>query len=411
MTLYFEDLAEDLQAHCRGGARWRWLALGASALVLVASMTFSDMAPILVLLMLCAWMLAGLAFAVIGKLRSRQIQVHCPQCHEAIRADSAPLVLKTRACQRCQYVFPSKLPPVMRRVQLDRAHLPRIWLQGEVPTATLAGDDETANASAENPYQTPAPVQDTRAPAQSSLHAWGTLLWWWYKVTTGPVQTLLASDEQLLANTRLTVPREVETERSARMKACFLRGLRRQAWMQIACINVPTLVAMWLAWQSVNPQQDPVWVIALWLVGAHAVATLFCGILYGLMNYYAPAELLNFLNGGLNVIDAEVDAETGYYGIRWRLIGVHRQGELPALKFQLRQQLACEMLLRVVNYDLAEALELPLPYATPGEWIGVEVDLLQMVRQSAPEFFGDEIHLTGDPTGQIEMRDYRIIAR
>lgn len=377
---------------------------------------------------LLVWIvLMGLESLRISWRRRPGSQLLCPQCRHEIDPLRRQALLETRACPVCSYIFPSRLPPQMRKIVFDRASLPRVWLQGEVAAAQPAADDPSLAASAaseasneqQNPYQTPAHVATW---GRSSSATFGSalllLLKVWWSALIEPLRTLLKTDEQLLAHPNLTAPREPQSERSLRLRAVYLSGARRQALVLVFLTNVLPLVAAIVAWLWLAPhgqEENPLfaWTGALAIVAfVHFLATVLGSILHIQFMQYGPRFYQQWLSGGERVIDAEVEPTTGYYGIRWRLINVEQQHELPRITFRFRQDAAGEVLLRLVNYDEACAWELPLPYTTPGQWQTVDVDLRAMIRQSAPDFCGDELHLTCTlTTANLELTDYGQIVR
>jgi hypothetical protein len=64
-----------------------------------------------------------------------------------------------------------------------------------------------------------------------------------------------------------------------------------------------------------------------------------------------------------------------------------------------------------VNFPQATALELDLAPTDAGQWREAECDLLLMVRQSDPDFVGDELHLVADPAAKLECSDFDVLPR
>lgn len=104
-----------------------------------------------------------------------------------------------------------------------------------------------------------------------------------------------------------------------------------------------------------------------------------------------------------------MDDATGYYALRLRFTDVTSQEQLPRVSFRFRQKMRSDLVVRVVNVASAKALEKTVPCLAIDTWQFVEIDLRAMVRQSDPQFFGDELHLTGDPAGELEVIDFDVV--
>lgn len=402
--MYFEDLQEEF-ADELAPPDWR-RQLASLALLLVG-------VSLLVAGLLLGSALVLMGFIVLGgamlfryvwdwRLRAKRSPL-CPQCGEALDAIRRERLFATRACPVCQFVFPSRLPPMARLVTIDRKLVPRIWLQDEV------ADGEPAEQGSEvNPYQAP------RATTVSSPQKVGCL-WMWVEGMLGPFRALMQSDDELLSDPRLPAQREPLTPRARRMRETFVRSRRRHAWFMLPfTVAAPILLTLGAVLASLPYCHEALHYVSLALaVVVLQLATVTAGMmLTGVIAARGPRGLKDWLQGGRDPVEAEHEPRTQYYGIRIRLINITTQPELPHLKFLLRQAEPGEAQLRVVNFTLATALEMPLALPKGGEWQAVDIDLRTMVRQSAPDFFGDELHLAGDPAkGPLELSRYEVVPR
>jgi hypothetical protein len=298
-------------------------------------------------------------------------------------------------------------------VNLDRARLPRIWLQGEVAEATLVGEETISTPGEdENPYK--APRLAASSPGARRNQAIGCL-WVWFGGAIGPLRVLLQSERRLLKDPSLPVPRDMQTDRTRRLRQAYVRALRRQAWVMLPLtVLFPAAVALALIiGGGLRSSQAGDWIaIAICAVLLHGAAVTLGMAIAAQLFQRGPDRFKLWLKGGVNAIDAATDPPTGYYGVRLRLINIHAQAELPRVKFRVRKRLPGEVCLRLVNYERALALEWPLIAGTGETWTACDFDLRLLVRQSAPDFFGDELHLVGEPDqGPLEMADYEVVFR
>ncbi|HTN74456.1 MAG TPA: hypothetical protein VL096_04390 [Pirellulaceae bacterium] len=347
-----------------------------------------------------------IAFAWRG---TRGQEFPCPNCQGNLDPLRRQAVIETRACPLCLHVFPSRLPPQMRSITFERDKLPRIWLQGEVTVATPADAVEDGN-----PYRAsslPTTSSETTGPTTGTLGC----LWGAVKLIGQPVLLLATSDEELLASPHLPERTSPETERARRLRRAYLLTVRRQAWVQLPCLTLAPLgAAGYVGWTFA--QRGFVWEESLLMGVSMAILalgmTLVIGALfYNLLSRRAPRFILRWLQGGLDTIDADAEATTGYYGLRWRVANVPTQQGLPRIKFRVRQAVPGELQLRVVHQDSATALELPLACPVANQWQRVDVDIRWLVRQSDPRFLADELHLTSAPDARLEICDYEVVTR
>ena len=418
-VIYFEDLqaqfaqeAKRPQGGCVAAATFGGFAL--LWLVMIFGGLEGWLPPWLIPL---AYLLAFGGFLIypawVWWTQPRPRKLACPQCQGDLDPIRRQTVLATRACPLCLHVFPSRLPPQMLKIRLDPTRLPRIWLQGEVATAMVVDEASPQETPLdENPYRTPA--QPLASGANSSqLTFSGCLLLWW-SASIEPVRTLLKSDARLLDQPNLSATKQPDSERVLRFRQAFLLSTRRQAWMLLPWSTIfPITAAIAVGWPGLGPLgRDPVWMHLLAALMAHSVVLVLGMLLYGQVLSRGPLAFKRWLRGGLEAVDANVDPDTGYYAVRWRLIEVHVQQNLPRLKFRYRQLAStANVQLRLVNYEQATALEMTLPAPPEGVWQSADLDLRWLVRQSDPDFFGDEVHLTGDPAGKLEMCDYEVVFR
>lgn len=415
---HLEELAAESKRRARWGAvQWSVFAVvalaGMFAHIAVRSQVNWPVEPFEALTSILFWLCLLVVFPLSRYRRQWLIRPHCPACSRRLRVEELNAAMLTRACPACQHVFRSRKPPEAQAVALDAEHLPRVWLAHEVePPAELESAPEPVDAT--NPY---APSRDVSAaplaarPSRARVYLW--MLW---TVTFWPIVTLFRSRESIIAQLP-TPPRPDDAEWQAHA-AAFVRSQRRAAWFLLPwTAGVPA----WLFFNGSSLRvldllMSKQFVDALMTL-AWDLASAFLGGLAALFAAYVLASLLlqrrfqRWLQGSPPPAKAQRDEKTGYYGLRLRFTDVTRQDQLPTIRFRYRQKLPGELVLRVVDFSSAHALEKKLHCAVANAWQTVELDLRALVRQSDPDFFGDELHFTGDPAAELEIDELQIVRR
>lgn len=415
----YEQVGERLAEETRA-ARWDALRLGVLVLLWVAGflchIALRQLLPwsveaLELAISFCFW--AAVFIGVLWWIASvkRRRQPRCGKCEHRFTAEEMNRASVTRACPRCQYVFPSRAPPEAQAVALDAEHLPRVWLahELEVPPETTNSD---APLDESNPYAPSRDVTYSQAPRPKSAFAHLlTLLWF---VTVWPAIAIFKTRDQWIAD--LPPPGKAVDENWLAYAASYARSQRRMAWALLP-FTVVMPIALFIAYKlpegielirSDQPRAglfSLVWGLILsYVYGLAALvgAGVVCRILF-------RRRFTRWLNGDPAPIKAQHDEKTGYYGLRLRFSDVTRQEQLPTVKFRFRQKMPGELVLRVVNFATAQALEKKVTYAAANAWQTMELDVRWLVRQSDPTFFGDELHFISDPAAGLEVDDLQIV--
>lgn len=417
---YFEDL-EDFEAGLRRGEGWRvakWLiVLGSCAFggpLLVSSLIASGVEALLAVGVSAILIVAILLVTAAPRIRGIFHPQRCPSCNVRLTRERMQRALAERACPRCGFVFPSRKPPEARTVQLDAAHLPRVLLAYE---KEIQRDETTPVAPLDptNPYAASAHVSPIVPHAPRPNVVWTALLLLWM-VTLWPLITIFRPRDAFLRQLPPT-DNPADPQWQAYVTS-YVRSQRRAAWFFLPWTVVLPLVLFFQgpAAQGLEALRagDTPGAIAQWTWG---VCMAFVGGVIALFVAWTGASLLlpryfrRWLQGDPAPAKAAIDEKTGYYGLRLRFSDVTSQQQLPKVRFRFRQANTSELVVRLVNVADAQALQKALPCEQANTWLVAEIDLRALVRQSEPNFFGDELHLTGDPSGQLEVDDFEIVPR
>lgn len=338
--------------------------------------------------------------------------VGCPHCQGILGVYHREQIFKTRACPLCGWVFRSRLPPQARKITFDPAKLPRVWLQGELETAKVVDEpaplvaDDADDTVEPNPYRASAVVTPPSVGMGAATQ--GCLTAWWQSVI-GPPMIIFSSREKILRDPHLAVLAAGDADRQRERDDAFVRSQRRTAWLLLLCCHAPPLAFIVLYWQQ-SPHEELTTRLLLAVGGGLLVSLLglfFAAMLLSL----SPRSLKRFWMGSRGPVRASLDPATGYFGIRIRILHHAQQDQLPRVRFRYRCSQSGPVQLRLVKFPQAEALELELAPADAERWREADCDLLLLVRQSDPDFAGDEMHLVADPAAKLECSDFDVLPR